>query len=149
MPHQDRIPTSSIRWNKWAIFLHSEQQKTNQETLWWQDPTKTLSKTSLSLSINPIIMDLIIPSPFAAWIYIFYPLLIFGTILTFWHCTNVLWNRGPSSNVEVRHSSHLEPTPPQTFQLRLDQLESWNLAQKLTTPIWLRWPNKPNLISVT
>ena len=38
----------------------------------------------------------------------------------------------------VRHSSHLEPTPPQTFQALLDQLESWNLVQTLTRPIWLR-----------
>ena len=30
------------------------------------------------------------------------------------------------------------PPPTQTFQALLDELESWNLAQTLTRPIWLR-----------
>ena len=33
------------------------------------------------------------------------------------------------------------PPPPQTFRPLLDQLESWNLAQTLTRPIWLRKHN--------
>ena len=30
------------------------------------------------------------------------------------------------------------PTPKETFQALLDELESWNLAQTLTRPSWLR-----------
>ena len=44
------------------------------------------------------------------------------------------------------------PTPPHpttNFQPLLDQLESWNLAETLTRPTWLRKPNQPNLISLT
>ena len=48
-----------------------------------------------------------------------------------------------STSVGVRHSSHMfhhhhhHPTLPQTFHPLLDQLESWNLAQTLSRPIWL------------
>ena len=85
-------------------------------------------------------------------IFCFIPKLMFNilssSLLTAFLCNYFLQLSKPQPNLnttvgfDMKMTLQTPPRPPppttETFQALLDELESWNLAQTLTRPIWLR-----------